>query len=45
MSRVGEVYQGLNAPDFDAPPELEGNSLVQVHLVTQVCSMALRVGA
>ncbi|CAE7416259.1 HERC2, partial [Symbiodinium sp. KB8] len=26
-----EVYQGLNAPDFNAPPELEGNSLVQVN--------------
>ncbi|CAE7383092.1 fabB [Symbiodinium natans] len=26
-----EVYQGLNSPDFDAPPELEGNSLVQVN--------------
>ncbi|CAE7590588.1 fabB [Symbiodinium sp. CCMP2592] len=26
-----EVYKGLNAPDFNAPPELEGNSLVQVN--------------
>ena len=26
---MSEVYAGLRQPDFDAPPELEGNSMAE----------------
>ena len=30
---IKEVYAGLRQPDFNAPPELEGNSMAEVNLV------------